>query len=79
MAGSFKTDVLPLFRRIDIDHMKPMRIKLDNFTWMSDPKNAKKVYATLESKEMPPDGPYWTDEQLKVLSDWMNVDPKYQP
>ncbi len=79
MAGSFKKDVLPLFRRIDIDHMKPMRVKLDNFTWMSDPKNAQKVYETLETKWMPLDGPYWTDEQLKILSDWMNVDPKFQP
>jgi hypothetical protein len=79
MAGSFKTDVLPLFRPIDIKHMKPMRVKLDNHTWMSNPDNAQNVYDKLASKEMPPDGPFWSDAQLKVLSDWMNVDPKYQP
>jgi hypothetical protein len=79
MAGSFKADVLPMFTSDDIQHMKRYRVKLDNYTWMSDPENAKKVYKRVEDGSMPPEGPPWSAEKLKVLSDWMNVDPKYQP
>ena len=81
MAGSFKTDILPMFRPVDIDHMRPMGILLDDYAWMSKPDNAKGVYARLSGEEtprMPPRGPYWNAAQLQKLSDWMNVEPTYQ-
>jgi hypothetical protein len=38
MAGpvSFKKAILPLFRQVDIDHMKPFDVDLDDYGWMSD-------------------------------------------
>lgn len=79
MAGSFQTDVLPLFRPVDIQHMQRMGVKLNDYTWMSVPANAQDVYDHLSSQSMPPGGPYWDAAQLKILSDWMNVAPTYQP
>jgi hypothetical protein len=36
---SFATDIKPLFRPIDIAHMKPHGVKLDDYPYMSDPAN----------------------------------------
>ena len=92
MAGSFQTDVLPLFTPQDIQHMKGMGVRLNQFSYMSNPAgdgtfpdhaNANHVYARLagtsEGDQMPLGGPYWSPAQLKTLSDWMNVAPTYQP
>jgi len=40
---SFARDIGPLFRDVDISHMEPHGIKLDDYTFMSDPDNANKV------------------------------------
>lgn len=37
MKVSFAKDIKPLFRPIDIDHMKKRGVKLDDFAYMSDP------------------------------------------
>jgi len=91
MAGSFKTDVLPLFTQPSIKHMKRLGVLLDDFAYMSnaagdsdfpDHANANHVYARLdgtETPQMPTGGPYWDDDMLKTLSDWMNVSPTYEP
>ena len=82
MAGSFKTDILPLFRQEDIDCMSEFGVALDDYNWMSNPDNANNVYLRLTGKRkprMPEGGPYWNDAQLKKLNDWMKVDPKFQP
>jgi hypothetical protein len=82
MAGSYKTDILPMFRPLDIKHMKAMGVMLDDYNWMSQPANAQEVYDRLSGKEtpqMPPGGPYWDAGMLQKLSDWMNVAPTYQP
>jgi hypothetical protein len=86
MAGSFKTDILPLFRPEDIDCMSEYGVLLDNYEWMSNPDNAHanatNVYLRLTGKRkprMPEGGPYWNEAQLKKLNDWMTVDPTYQP
>jgi hypothetical protein len=34
---SYAKAITPLFRQIDIDHMKPFDVKLDDYGWMSDP------------------------------------------
>ena len=59
---SFARDIKPLFRAVDISHMKAHGIKLDDYTFMSDPDNADKVLGTLSPHEgdppaMPPGGP----------------------
>jgi hypothetical protein len=67
MAVSYAADIRPLFRRIDIDHMKPRGILLDNYTWMSnsaggtigscqafaDHANARSVYGYLTGSCQP--------------------------
>lgn len=72
---SFAADIKPLFRPIDISHMKSFHVKLDDYTYMSDPSNADKVLAALsphdgEPSSMPPGGPYWTAAQLELFVQW---------
>lgn len=79
---SFSADIKPLFRAIDISHMKPFAVELDNHVYMSNPENANSVLATLSSHDgeppsMPPGGPYWTDVQLALFVQWQN--DGYQP
>ena len=72
---SFATDIKPLFRAIDISHMKRFGVELDNYTYMSNPDNANAVLATLspqdgEAASMPPGGPYWAASQLALFAQW---------
>ncbi|GAB1720479.1 MAG: membrane protein [Nitrosospira sp.] len=72
---SFAADIKPLFRAIDIEHMKVYGYLLDDYTFMSDPTddhaNAAAVFSSLQSQEMPPGGPFWTQAQLDLFSNWM--------
>jgi hypothetical protein len=79
---SFAADIRPLFRAIDISHMKSFGVKLDDYTYMSSPDNANSVLATLtpqndEPPSMPPGGPYWTADQLALFAQWQK--DGYQP
>lgn len=79
---SFAVDIKPLFRAVDIAHMKPFGVELDNYNYMSNPANADRVLATLSSHEdeppsMPPGGPYWTAAQLALFIQWQK--DGYQP
>ena len=79
---SFSADIKPLFRAVDISHMKRFRVELDDYTYMSNPDNANKVLATLsphdgEPPTMPPGGPYWTAAQLELFTQWQS--DGYQP
>jgi hypothetical protein len=79
---SFAADIKPLFRAIDVSHMKRYGVKLDDYAYMSDPNNADTVLATLsphngEPPSMPPGGPYWTATQLTVFAQWQK--DGYQP
>ena len=79
---SFAADIKPLFRAIDVSHMKPHGIKLDDYNYMSDPVNANNVLASLspqngEPPSMPPGGPYWTAAQLALFAKWQK--DGYQP
>jgi hypothetical protein len=73
---SFEKDIKPMFRPVDIAHMKPMGVELDDYGYMSDPNgnyaNAAQVQDTLSPQNgakptMPPGGPYWTAEQLGAM------------
>jgi hypothetical protein len=71
---SFDRDIRPLFRSMDIDHMSGMDVMLDDYTYMSNPANAQAVYEYLngtQQPQMPPGGPYWSDEHLKLFAQWM--------
>ena len=79
---SFARDIRPLFRAIDISHMTRYGIKLDDYTFMSDPDHANKVLGTLSPHEgdppsMPPGGPYWTANKLALFAQWQK--DGYQP
>ena len=79
---SFERDIRPLFRAVDISHMDRHGIKLDDYTFMSNPDNADKVLEALSPHEgdppsMPPGGPYWTADQLALFAQWQNEG--YQP
>jgi len=72
---SFAGDIKPLFRVIDVSHMKSYGVKLDDYTFMSNPDNANQVLATLspqdgEPPSMPPGGPYWTPDKLALFAQW---------
>jgi hypothetical protein len=83
---SFAADIKPLFRPVDIAHMKPSGVKLDDYNYMSDPTNnyehAQAVQDSLspqngDSPSMPPGGPYWTPQQLALFNKWRS--DGYQP
>ena len=79
---SFGRDIKPLFRAVDISHMKAHGVNLDDYTFMSDPDNANKVLGALSPHEsdpppMPPGGPYWTTNQLALFAQWQK--DGYQP
>jgi hypothetical protein len=79
---SFSADIKPLFRAIDVAHMRPFSVELDDYTYMSNPDNASRVLATLsphdgEPPSMPPGGPYWSTAQLALFEQWQNGG--YQP
>jgi hypothetical protein len=79
---SFAADIKPLFRDVDVSHMKRLGVELDNYSYMSNPENAEAVLATLspqdgEPPSMPPGGPYWTASQLDLFEQWQK--DGYQP
>ena len=74
---SFARDIIPLFRPVDIEHMKVHGVELDDYTFMSDPDNANRVLETLSPRDdgppsMPPGGPYWTADQIALFAQWQN-------
>jgi hypothetical protein len=77
---SFARDIRPLFRPVDIEHMKPMGVLLDDFTYMSESNNAQSVYDSLTGDtqpRMPINGPYWSQDKLDLFQQWMKNG--YQP
>lgn len=51
---SFARNIVPLFRPVDIEHMKVHGIELDDYTFMSNPENADKVLETLSPHDGDP-------------------------
>jgi hypothetical protein len=71
---SFERDIRPLFRAIDLEHMSAMDVLLDDYAYMSNAKNAQAVYEYLDGTQqpqMPPGGPFWSDDQLSLFARWM--------
>ena len=81
MAVSFAQDIKPLFRPIDVEHMKAYGMPLDDYAYMSDAggnhQNAQAVLNTLVDQTMPPGGPFWSQEQIDLFKQWMS--DGYQP
>src|SRR5262249_9228695 len=75
---SFARDIRPLFRSVDIEHMKGMDILLDDYKYMSDAtnqyENAHRVYDSLTGKtqpRMPRKGREWTKETCDLFKNGM--------
>jgi hypothetical protein len=84
MPVSFAKDIVPLFRPVDVEHMKRAGVPLDDFAYMSDPegghRHATNVGDYLTGKKeprMPPGGPFWIQQQLDLYAKWMS--DGYQP
>jgi hypothetical protein len=83
MATSFARDIGPMFRPIDVEHMKRGGVLLDDFAYMSlaenDHGNARAVLETVVGNppSMPPGGPYWTADKVALYKKWM--DEGFQP
>lgn len=81
MPVSFEKNIKPMFRPIDVEHMKVYNMPLDDYAYMSDPSNdhgnARSVEETLKDQSMPPGGPYWNEQQLALYSQWKS--DGYQP
>ena len=54
MAISFKTDIVPLFTSVDVEHMSRLEVPLDDHAYMSQPDNAASVYQQVSNGTMPP-------------------------
>jgi len=79
MAVSFAKDISSLFRPIDVEHMRPLGVLLDDYDYMSDPtdnhQHATDVGDYLTGKKkprMPIGGPFWSQQQLKLYAKWMS-------
>jgi hypothetical protein len=76
MPVSFSKDIKPLFRSIDVEHMKRYGVVLDDYAYMSDSTgdhaNARAVLKTMVEKKMPPGGPFWPQDRLDLFAKWMS-------
>ena len=74
MPVSFSKDIKPMFREVDIDHMKVHGVHLDDYQYMSDATkdyaNPEAAQASLAGQTMPPGGPFWTAQQLDLYGKW---------
>ena len=80
MTASFKTDILPLFTSMDIEHMSAAGVSLDDYAYMSQPANASRVYEVVSTGAMPPADsgePRWSQDQVQLYKEW--IDGGYQP
>ena len=70
MAVSFASDIRPLFRDTpDVDTMQAYGLDLSSHEEVK--KQASKIYAQLESGNMPCDQP-WSAERLSLFKRWMD-------
>jgi ferredoxin-NADP reductase len=66
---SFKADILPMFRKFEIDSMKPVGIDLASYDQVR--KSAQKIHGVLAAHKMPCDKP-WSEEKVAKFKRWMD-------
>ena len=78
---SFETDILPLFRPMDIQCMRGREVFLADYAYMSAQDggafaHANNVLAYLkgtgDGPRMPFGGPYWSDESMALFQSWID-------
>ena len=74
-AISFKTDILPLFTSVDVEHMSRLEVPLDDHAYMSQPDNAAGVYQQVSNGTMPPRASgeqLWSEDKIQLFKEWMD-------
>jgi hypothetical protein len=66
---SFAKDIRPLFRNVDIEHMKPLGLDLSSYDDVCD--RADDIYDQVSNGFMPPDQP-WSQDLIQLFRDWMD-------
>jgi hypothetical protein len=66
---SFATDVRPLFRDVDVSHMKPFGYDLSDYDDVKE--KADSIYGVLASGTMPPDK-RWTEDMCATFKSWQD-------
>ena len=75
MTVSFKTDIVPLFTSMDIEHMRRAGLSLDDYASMRQPATAGAVYEQVSSGGMPPAGSGeepWPEDRVQLFKAWMD-------
>jgi hypothetical protein len=75
MATSFKTDIVPLFTSVDIEHMSRLEVPLDDYEYMRQPDNAAGVYDQVSNGTMPPSASGeepWSEDKVQLFKEWMD-------
>jgi hypothetical protein len=75
---SFAQDIVVLFTSKDIEHMQPLGVSLNDYSYMSQPDNANAVYEQVSTQQMPPppEGP-WSPDNISLFQAW--IDGGFQP
>ena len=72
---SFKKDIRPLFRDVDVQHMQDLGLDLSDYKQVKNAANniLDRVSSTDDTVRMPPppDSP-WTQGQLDLFRNWVN-------
>jgi hypothetical protein len=72
---SFKSDIVPLFTSMDIEHMSALGARLDDYSFMSRPGTASLVYEQVSSGKMPPSTSgeqRWSEGNVQLFRAWMD-------
>jgi Ferritin-like len=70
---SFAADILPLFTKMDIDHMNGFGVDLSSYDFMKQPDNAQSVFDQVSQGLMPPPGSgeeRWPPEWVALFKRW---------
>ena len=68
---SFARDIKPLFRTIDIDHMKPLGLDLSSYDDVK--KHASIIYDQVNHGKMPPPpNASWPQDRVQIFKTWMD-------
>jgi len=73
---TYYQDILPLFTPLDIDCMRGRGVYLASYGYMKDEGNANEVLSMLQpdaDPRMPYGGPYWSQDNLDLLQQWINT------
>ncbi len=70
-ALSFAKDIRPLFRTVDVNHMKQLGLDLSSYDDVKD--HASDIYDQVSNGGMPPlpDRP-WSQERVQTFKIWMD-------